>query len=88
MRDQDGTQQALGFLRNVLDRLDHLDAAGLAAATGMNLSLHHPHRPAELVRRLVGFFDRERRYALRHRHAKFTQDCLGLIFVDVHAASF
>ena len=40
------------FAAHVIYRLHDLDAAGLAAAAGVNLRLDHPDRAAELVRGL------------------------------------
>ena len=75
----------VGFLLHVVDRFDDLDAAGLAAAAGVDLRLHHPDRAAELLRGLHRLFDAERGDALRHRHAEIPQHRLGLVLVDVHA---
>ena len=49
MRHQRRAEQTLGLALHVGDRFHHLDAAGLAAAAGVDLRLHHPHRPAEIV---------------------------------------
>ena len=51
VRDQGRAQDALGFLLDVLDRFDDLDAAGLAAAAGVDLRLHHPDRAGQLLGR-------------------------------------
>ena len=72
------------FLLHVVDGFDHLDAAGLAAAAGVDLRLHHPDRAAQFVGALDRLVDGERRHAARHRHAEFAQHGFGLIFVDVH----
>ena len=77
-------EQALGFLLHVVDRLHHLDAAGLAAAAGMDLRLHHQHRQREVARGLHRLLDREGGMTARHRHAELAQHRLGLILVDVH----
>ena len=84
VRDQRGAEQPRRFLLHVVDRFDDLDAAGLAAAAGMDLRLHHPDRPAELVGGLHRFIDAECRIAARHRHAVVAQHRFGLVFVDVH----
>src|ERR1019366_3396327 len=75
--------------RAVLDvePVDLLAATGLAAPAGMDLRLYDPDRSAELARGLGGFIGREGRNAARHRHAVVAQYRLGLIFVDVHAAT-
>jgi hypothetical protein len=67
-----------------VDGLHDLHAAALAAATGMDLGFHHPDRTAEIVCGLHGFVDRECGDAARNRNAKFLEDSLGLIFVNVH----
>ena len=85
VRDQRGAEQARGLLLHIVDGLDHLDAAGLAAATGVDLGLHDPDRAAELFGGLDGLLDAERRQALGDRHAERAQNLLGLIFVDIHA---
>jgi len=59
MRDQHGAEQALGLLANLLFRLHQLDAAGLAAAAGMDLCLDDEHRRGQIVRGLDCLFDRE-----------------------------
>src|SRR5579872_7545111 len=84
MRDQRRTEDARRFLFDVIDRFNDLDAAGLAAATGVNLRLHDPYRTAKLVGGLDRFIDGKGRDPARHRHAKFTQDGFGLILVDIH----
>ena len=85
VRDQGRAEEPRRFLLHVVDRFDDLDAAGLAAAAGMDLRLHHPDRPAKLVGGLDRFIDAERRIAARHRHAVVAQHRFGLVFVDVHS---
>ena len=85
--DQGHAQDILGFLLHVGDRLDHLDAAALAAAAGMNLGLHHPDRTAQLFGRLDRFFDRESGLAFGDRHAESGKHLFGLIFVNIHGVS-
>ena len=70
----------LGGFRGVLR---DLDAAALAAAAGVDLRLHH-HAAADLLRRRLRFFDRERHLAARHRNVVLGQDGLGLILVNFH----
>ena len=84
VRDQRRAEQPRRLLSHVVDGLDHLDAAGLAAAAGVDLRLHHPDRAAELLRGLHRLVDAERRDAPRHRHAETSQHRLGLVLVDVH----
>ena len=84
VRDQRRAEQTLRLAFDVGDRFHHLDAAGFAAAAGVDLRFDHPHRAAELVGGLDRFIDAHRRNAARHRHAEFAQHRLGLVFVDVH----
>jgi hypothetical protein len=85
MRDQRGPQNACGFLFNVVDRFHDLDAASLAAATGVNLRLHDPYRTAQFLGAVDGLVHAESGNAAPHRNAEFTQYRLRLIFVDIHA---
>src|SRR5262245_47374210 len=85
VRDQDRSEQTLGLLPHLLVRFHHLDAAGLAASAGMNLSLDDEHRRAKFAPGLDRLLDRKGGVPARHRHAEFPQHRFGLIFVDVHA---
>ena len=85
MRDQRRPEDACGFLLHVVDRFDDLDAAGLAAAAGVNLCLHDPDRTAQVLGAVDRLVDAESRNAARHRHAEFAQYRLCLVFVDIHA---
>src|SRR5262245_58434788 len=87
MGDERRAQDAGCLARHLRDGVDDLDTASFAAPTGVNLSLDDPHRPAQLMRRLLGFCNRERRNATRYWNPEFPQNDLGLIFVDVHGAS-
>src|SRR3954468_5670125 len=87
MGHQDGADQALGLLAYVLGRLHDLNAAGLAAPTGMDLRLDDDDRRAEILSRLDRLLDRESGVTARHRHAELPQHRFGLIFVDVHRCS-
>ena len=73
-----------GDLLHLIDRFHHLDAAGLATATGVNLRLHHIDRPAKRLCAGNSLINRESRLAARHRHAKACQQSLGLMFMNVH----
>ena len=84
---QHRAEDARGLGAHVVDRLHDLDAAGLAAAAGMDLRLHHDHRRAEVLGRLDGFVDGEGGVAARHDHPEFPEHRLGLVFVDIHGAS-
>ena len=75
------------MLLGLLARLGHLHAAALAAASGVNLRLHHHALGAlgkELARHVVGVFEGVRHLAFGHGNAVPGQDCFCLIFVDFH----
>ena len=84
MGDEHRAEQALGLLARVLLRFHQLDAARLAAPTGVDLRLDDEQRRTEIARSLDRLLDRKGRMSARHRHAEFPQHRLGLIFVDVH----
>src|SRR3546814_16525847 len=67
MGGQGHAEHALRLVGDVVERLHHLDAAGLAAAAGMDLGLDHPDRAAELAGDGNGFIGREREAAARKR---------------------
>ena len=69
----------------LLARVGFLELA-LAAAAGVDLALHRPHRAAELGGGVDRFFGRERGKAARHGHAEALEDGFALVFVDVHEA--
>ena len=77
---EDLARQLLHFF----ERAGQLDAAPLAATTGMDLGLHHPHRAAELLCSFGGFLHAERGVATRNRHAGCAQDFLALVLMDFH----
>jgi hypothetical protein len=85
VRDERRPQDARGFLFHVVDRFDDFNAASLAAAAGVNLRLHDPHRTAQLLGAVDGLVHTECRNAARHRNAEFAQYRLCLVFVDIHA---
>ncbi len=84
MRDELHAEDLGGALLDLIDRARELDAAALAAPTGVDLRLHHPHGAAECLRCLHRVFDAEGRQAARHRHAEAAQHFLALVFVDLH----
>src|SRR6478609_7663298 len=93
-RDQGCAQHLAGEFIDLGDRFGDADAAlvaggcflelALAAAAGMNLALHHPDRTAHRLRRDIGIGSAQHRHAFRDRHAKFMQQRLGLVFVNIH----
>ena len=67
--------------------LRHLDAAALAAASGVNLRLDHDAACAlgkELARHCSRFFERVGHLALGYGNAVLRQDLFCLILVDFH----
>src|SRR5207344_1679488 len=85
VRHQRRTQNACGLFLHVIDGFHHLDAAGFAAPTCVDLGLYNPNRAGKLLRALDRFIDAECGDAPRHRHTEFAQHRLRLIFVDIHA---
>ena len=77
-------EHALGRRGDVRGRLDHLDAARLAAATGVHLRLDHPDRTSEPLGGVDGLFWRGGDETRRHRDAVAGEQLLGLVFVEVH----
>ena len=67
-----------------LERLGDLDAATLAAPTGVNLGLYHPHLAAQFPRRGVGFSHGKTRDAAGRGHPIFAQNLLALILMNIH----
>ena len=84
MGHQGHAKDALGFFLHILDGFDHLDAAALAAAAGMDLGFHHPDRAAQFQGCGHGFLDREGGFAAWDRNTESAQDLFGLIFVYIH----
>jgi hypothetical protein len=64
--------------------LDHLDAAALAAAPGVNLCLDDDGAPAEPLGHARGVLRLENDFTLGHGDAMLRQDGFGLIFVNLH----
>src|ERR1700678_3810115 len=86
MSDERRAEQTLRLTFDVIDRFYDFHTASLAAATGMDLCFHDPHRAAEFVGGFHRFVDAHRRNAARHWNAALAQHGLGLVFMDVHAA--
>ena len=66
-------------LRIVFDR-------AFAAAAGVNLGLHTAIGAAQFLERRGGFVGRGRDVAAEHGDAGFSEELLGLVFVDFHLA--
>ena len=87
MRDELHAEDVLGARVGVLERLHELDAAALAAATGVDLRLDHDRRIACAEQRLgggVGLFERGCHLARRHGNAVLPQDLFCLVLVNLH----
>ena len=82
--DQLHAENLLGQGFYVVDGLGHLHAAALAAATSMDLRLHHPNWAAKLLCCLYSFLDGECRNATGYWHTELTQDFLALVFMNLH----
>jgi hypothetical protein len=79
-----------GFAKHLCRRHAHfviglaeLDAARLATAARMDLSLHRPMPAAELGRTIDRLLGTVGDRPMRRRHAKIRQDLLGLVLVNV-----
>ena len=75
-------------IRSRLGAVHQLDAAGLAAATGMNLGLDHPLGTADAASGIGRFSRRGGDVTGRDRDAVARKELLGLIFVQVHRRVF
>ena len=87
VRDELHAEDLAGERAHFVDRARELDAAALAAATGVDLRLHDPDRSAQLPRGLHRFVDGKRRDAARHRNAELAEQFLALVLVDLHLVS-
>jgi hypothetical protein len=93
-RDQRRSQHLLGVFVDLGDRFGDPHPAfvtgrgflelALAAAAGMDLALHHPDRAGQRFRGRVGILRPQHGDALRDRYAELVQQCLGLVFVNIH----
>src|ERR1700736_5661192 len=63
--------------------LAELNAAGLAAGAGMDLSLHRPVPAAKLGGAIDGLVGTVGDRSGRRRHAEIRQDLLGLVLVNI-----
>src|SRR3546814_7498983 len=68
------------FRSDIVHRFHHLDAAGLAAAAGVDLGLHHPHRSGELLCRLGGLFRRVRHGPRSEEHTSELQSLMRISY--------
>ena len=94
VRDQGLAQHLLGFLGGFRDRFGEADTAlfagfgfleaALAAATCVDLRLHHPERAVELTSGGFRIFCLQDHSAIADRGAVFAKQCLRLVFMNVH----
>ena len=77
-------QPALGGLFRFLGGVDDFDAAGLAAAAGVNLRLDH-RLAAQFLGSLPGRRRRNRQVARRRGDAVADEKLFGLVFVQFHS---
>ncbi len=87
VRDQLHAENFSGQLADFVHRAGQLDTTTLAAAARMDLRLDDPHRATELLRGFHRLLDSECSNAAGHRHTKFAQDLLALVFVNLHEVS-
>ena len=85
MRHKCLAQNGVCGLPHIIKRGHNLDPASLAAPASMNLRLDDPDRSAKRLSCRNGLIDSESRFAARHRHTKARKQCLGLMFMDIHA---
>ena len=76
-------EDGLGVLLGLLDRVGHLDAAGLAAAADLDLRLDHAGE-AQLERPLHRVLDARGGRALGHGDAVAGEELLALVLEEVH----
>src|SRR5262249_32049005 len=81
------TQNMFRVCGGFIGRARQLYAAAFASSTRMNLRLHHHHRRTQPLRHGARLVLLENHFSPRHRYAIFRQNCLGLIFVDLHSCS-
>ena len=79
-------QALAGGLLRLLRRRGQLDAAALAAASGVDLGLDD-HRPAQLLGDLAGLLGAAGDPSSRDGYAELGHDLLGLVLVDLHGDS-
>ncbi len=76
-----------GELMHLFERLRHLDAAALAAASGMDLRLHDPDLAAEFARGGIRLGHRKAGHAARRGNPVLAKNFFALILVNVHVLS-
>jgi len=79
-------QPLLGERTRLVFAAYQLDTTGLAATTGMDLSLDHPLGAPDLVTGFGGLLRAVYRVAFRHRQSIFCKQLLTLVLVKIHAS--
>ncbi len=78
-------QHALGGGMDVIQAFAELDAAGLAAATCVDLGLDHPLRTAQVLGGVDGGVGRIGNFARRYGDAVMREQLFGLVLVEIHS---
>jgi len=81
-------QDVLGVLLGLVSRLGYLDAAGLAATTGLDLGLDDGDTArlrTDLLGGCLGFFRGGGRLAGQHRNAVRLEHVARLVLEEIHA---
>ena len=85
VRHERHPQDLRGVFVHLVERLRHLDAAALAAASGVDLRLDHPYPAAEAHARPLSTSGTEKHGTpLGVATPKLAQDLFALIFVNIH----
>ena len=84
MGHQGHAEHVVGELTHLLDRFRELDAAAFAAATGVDLRLHHPKRATKLPGCGLCFLRRVSDLTAQHVDAIFLEQTFGLVLMNVH----
>ena len=82
-----GAEHRRGVLLHFIKVLRQLDAAGLAAAAGVDLRLDHPQVARDVLGGCDGFFRSARHAPGRYGNAVVGKELLCLVFVKIHASS-
>src|SRR5690606_33741181 len=79
-------EHGVGVLPDLVQAAAELDAAGLAAAAGMDLGLDHPEVTADRLGRVNRLLGRARHLPWRDRDAEVGEQLLGLVLVEIHSS--
>ena len=85
MRDERHAEHVARDALGIVGRSGELDAAALAAASGVNLRLHDDHAAAETLGDLARVGGGGRHFPARDRNAVALEDGFGLVLVNFHA---